>query len=726
MQLLLWAQKGAGQAPPWGELDIAGALSRAAAPAGATPEDAAPGEWCGMLWDARSPDAPAMPRPVECPPAGFPETAPAANAENAPEATPANIEAPAPGAMPTGEGEAGHWASLPQELEARLPEVRRELLHFVYALGRLRVDGREVQEHLRAGDSLSMWWCSLIFEKHPRVTPGLYPALKVRALELWLEGRNIDTITLVGGDDALTRCLREFCAVTQRRFATAGVAAFGLPRPAHAPRDRLVQRLYRALPAPVRAMVRLAHWLVTVKRHLPATVERFPQGRYGTIATYFPNLDAKAAERGRFRSRYWESLHDALGQTPDLGVHWLLIRFPSPQFSFAACRELARTFTRGGTRGKPRDTFHYLEEFVSLRGLGCAVARHLRLTRAAWRLAPMVREQCCLPHSRMNLWPWLGEYWHESFAGWRGLERCIQRVGFRAYTRWAGTQRWTIFPMENCPWERMLTEAVHTAGHGVVYGTQHSTVRPTDFRYFDAPQAFVAEDCRLFQPDAIFGNGQGACQAMLEAGTPVGMVGQVEALRYMYLAAVLARRAEAASAAPMPTTVAGAASGRLLVVTSFFADEVDAHMRVLAHWMATPEAAAWEVSLKPHPYLAVEPFWKRHAAPEQPPPPVLQGAIGQYLRPGTVVWASNSTTVALESALLGLPTLAQLPEDDVDLCPVQGMAGVARVASVADVRRALAAPEVPCPPEGYLALDAGLPRWRRLLGLAATPDAVAE
>lgn len=28
--------------------------------------------------------------------------------------------------------------------------------------------------------------------------------------------------------------------------------------------------------------------------------------------TYFPNIDMAAAKNGRFRSRYWEKLHDAL------------------------------------------------------------------------------------------------------------------------------------------------------------------------------------------------------------------------------------------------------------------------------------------------------------------------------------------------------------------------------------------------------------------------------
>ncbi|MFR4117985.1 MAG: hypothetical protein ACLT2T_03370 [Bilophila wadsworthia] len=94
------------------------------------------------------------------------------------------------------------------------------------------------------------------------------------------------------------------------------------------------------------------------------------------------------------------------------------------------------------------------------------------------------------------------------------------------------------------------------------------------------------------------------------------------------------------------------------------------------------------------------------------------GAAAQRrLTPGTVVWASNSTTVALEAAFRKLPVLVQAAEDDVDLCPLQGLPGVVNVRTVSDVAAALAAPKAPDLPPDYLALDPELPRWKERLGL---------
>ena len=80
-----------------------------------------------------------------------------------------------------------------------------------------------------------------------------------------------------------------------------------------------------------------------------------------------------------------------------------------------------------------------------------------------------------------------------------------------------------------------------------------------------------------------------------------------------------------------------------------------------------------------------------------------------------MVWASNSTTVALEAAYRGLPVLVQAAENDVNLCPLQNMPGVVSVRSVKDVAAALAAPRAPDLPPDYLALDPALPRWRALI-----------
>ncbi len=631
----------------------------------------------------------------------------------------------------------GH-VSLPALLRVDLEAIRAEHAAWAYDLGRLTVEGKEAQDWLRAGHALSMWWCSLLYERHPKMTPGLYTVYKLRALERFMDQEGISDLRLSGGDDTLREVLADMCSASGRTFSVEQGVAAPLERPAP-----LLRRLYNAAPAPLRALARYGHWLWTVRRRLPAAPDAGKalapvQGADGpvqtaTIATYFPNVDMKAAGEGRFRSRYWESLHDALHDAAKKEgapwVRWLFIRFPAPQLSLAQCMALRDRFR---AEGKDGASFHYLEEFLRHRDLWAALLRYLRLCFGSRKLESTIRPAFRFAGSLVNFWPYLAPYWIESFRGWRGLERCLQQRAFDVYAKAAGPQRWTLFPLENCPWERMLTVAMREAGAaatpcseptaGPVIGAQHSTVRPTDFRYFDDPRTFTPP-CDAFQPDAVRGNGQSACAQWLQAGVPPERLGEVEALRYLYLAE--SPRGKAATSSPAPNSPAGQETGaagagqpkRLLVVTSFFNDETEAHLVLLARALHAGVLNGWQLVVKPHPYLPVEERLRALLGRRASEVRIAQGAIGEELAPGVVVWSSNSTTVALEAALKGLPVMSMLPVNDFDLCPLQDVAHLPRTGSVEDVAQALAAAAPLQLPPDYLDLDPALPRWKKLLGV---------
>ena len=591
----------------------------------------------------------------------------------------------------------GH-ISVPVLLEKHLVRIRAELMAWVYELGKVKVLGEEIHAWLKAEDSLSMWWCSLLFEKHPKMLPGLHAALKLRALELLFEQEACADVHLVSADAVLRAILERFCRERNWRFShsTAG------PRQEKGASQSLQSRIYCSIPAFFRAKLRFCHWLWAVKRLLPRTRAARPASGTSTIATYFPNIDPELAQEGRFRSRYWEQLHDALA--PKTGekhqVNWLFIMFPSPQYSLRQCIELVQKF-----RAQEQDgaSFHYLEEFLDGRDILIAIWRYVRLFVHSLRIQSAIRAHFRLSGSHMDLWSYLGAAYAESCRGWRALERCLHRRACIRYVEWCGAQKWTIFPMENCPWERMLTQAVHEAGTGPVYGTQHSTIRVADFRYFDDQRALHDAECRLFQPDRIYVNGRGALSEMLAAGYAPEQLGIIEALRYMYLT----------DKGPV-----GAMRGekRLLLATSFFADETDAQLAVLARAAKDGILEGVRVYVKAHPYLPVEERLAR-LFPQGGAPEIVTRPLGDLLAPGALIWAANSTTAALEAAWRGLPVMVQAAENDFDLCPLQGVPGLVRIRTEADLARALASPSCPRLPQDYLALDPLLPRWRTLLDL---------
>ncbi|WP_299395833.1 TIGR04326 family surface carbohydrate biosynthesis protein [uncultured Desulfovibrio sp.] len=602
---------------------------------------------------------------------------------------------------------AGH-VSIPAILQEHLLRIRTEHAAWACELASEQVGGQSVESWLQCGEALSQWWCSLLYERHPKMTPHLYPVYKLRALELWLQhqDKNIRELHLVGGDALLRGTLEQFCRLSGRTFSCEG--------PCARESVSLLRRLYDACPPLLRSLLRFGHWWWTVRRRLPyvgdaplADISGVPYGKgtTGVIATYFPNIDTKYAEQGRFHSRYWENLHDALSEDGAPGVRWLFIRFPSPQGDLDQCLRWRDAFRASGKDGL---SFDYVEEFLAGHDLLAAWKRHRRIARRARRLEEALRGSFRFPDSDIIFWDYMAADWQESFAGWRGLERCLQQRGIANYVRRIGPQRWYTFPLENCPWERMLTHAAHTLRdkNGPVLGAQHSTIRPTDFRYFDDPRTFRKETTRAFQPDRILANGRSALSQWQAAGVPGERLGEIEALRYLYLR----RTPPAGQTGPRP---------RLLAVTSFFADETHAHADLLARSLREGLLDRFDIVVKPHPYLPVEDYLRKLLGDAAQRIAFVDGPIADQLVPGAVVWASNSTTVALEAALRGLPLMVMQPCGDFDLCPLQDIPGLARTGSLEDVRRALA-DGVPAPLEldpDFLRLDPGLPRWRALLGL---------
>ena len=160
-----------------------------------------------------------------------------------------------------------------------------------------------------------------------------------------------------------------------------------------------------------------------------------------------------------------------------------------------------------------------------------------------------------------------------------------------------------------------------------------------------------------------------------------------------------------------------AGSKRLLAVTSFFRDETEAHLVLLARALHAGLLDGWQIVVKPHPYLPVEERLRALLGRRFDEVRVARGAIAEELASGVVVWSSNSTTVALEAALKGLPVISMLPVDDFDLCPLQDVAALPRTGNVEDVALALAGTAPLHLPPDYLDLDPALPRWKKLHGV---------
>lgn len=612
------------------------------------------------------------------------------------------------------------------EMAKMLLRIRAEHMRWAYEQAvEKNKSGKTFAERLECGSSPSMWWTSLLYERHPKLSPELFVIYKLRCLEILLLEKKISFLELQGEDKKLKETLKNLCVSLGIAFSASGTSPLK-------EKKSFLKRVYEFLPAPLRAMVRYCHWLIAVRGKLPPMAakmqkvygEIFPtEKKPALIVSYFPNIDLRASASGRFRSHYWENLHDLLNEAaikekphgPHF-VHWLFIRFPSPDLSLSRCWDLCQLFTKEGKDGA---SFLYLEQVLNFWDLRVSLMRWCRLWLASLWEERAFAEKCHFQGSKLNFWPYVKWQWTESLRGWRCLERCLQNQAFKSFFKKAPDWRWVLFPLENCPWERMLTEAARDGNKkNLVFGAQHSIIRPTDFRYFDDPRTFSNAECAKFQPDIFGANGQSGDSQWAENGMPQERRRVLEALRYEYLAQSSLKEDSATEwVPPQPGEPLEPIGRRLLVLTSFFKDETEAHLELLHGSLAAGLLEEWQIVIKPHPYLAVEEWRSSLPANFQKKIEIIATPLSLALAEGGLVWTSNSTTAALEAALLGLPLMVMAPKGDFDLCPIQNIPGLARTSSLKDVKKYLEKMPVITVPKNYLDLEPGLKKWRQLLDL---------
>ena len=149
--------------------------------------------------------------------------------------------------------------SLPREMTDRLTAIRSEHATWAYETGRTGTGRGTFADALRGGSSLSMWWCSLLYERHPKVTPELYDIYRLRALEMVMEEKGAGSLVTDALTPACNAALEAMCRARGWSFAKNNEAA---PEKAQ---SRL-RRVYNRTPAPLRAIARFAWWLWSVRR----------------------------------------------------------------------------------------------------------------------------------------------------------------------------------------------------------------------------------------------------------------------------------------------------------------------------------------------------------------------------------------------------------------------------------------------------------------------------
>jgi surface carbohydrate biosynthesis protein (TIGR04326 family) len=589
--------------------------------------------------------------------------------------------------------------SIPHYLESHSDKVRQTYLAFVHDLGKLRVGGISVREHLQDGAGNNFWWMGLLAEKSPFKTPEIYQALRLLALQDYLSNTPLSSLVLRGRDPMLAEALRLMCAQTQIAFSF---------EPSNAESERQSQRLA--------FWARMPGWLQAPLLALGPRVRRLPLRQMRPlpwnsgdnavlICSFFAHLDRSAAIAGQFHSRQWGPLPSMM-TTNGLRLNWLQNFWPDESAPHARSGvKLARRFN---IEEAGRSLHGFVESYMGLRVLMLALRSWLFLCSRAWRLRGMPEHL----HANLMLtflWPVLQPAWSSSLTGRVGMANCINAHLFDAALGDIPKQKRGLYLFENQAWEKAFLAAWRRHGHGHITGVAHATVPYWHLYYAEDPRSLQGppQECMPL-PDLVAVNGEAARTALLTQGYSSNKLVTVEALRYLGLVRV--------GSGQTGDKEYGSHEIRVLIVGDMALDSLrDLLLTTRRAKELLPQY--YSFAFKPHPAYVVDPL--QFASLDVP---VVTGNLFDLLRGFDCVIAGNSTSASVDAFLAGKPVIIGSSGQYLNLSPLRGQPGVAYFESPAQlVESLLAVRQHREPVTGlgkYFYLDENLPRWRRLLNLS--------
>jgi surface carbohydrate biosynthesis protein (TIGR04326 family) len=595
--------------------------------------------------------------------------------------------------------------SVPLYVEDHAERLRAKYLAFIHDLGESQIDGRRVVDHLSLGDGPSFWWLTLLAEKSPLKSPGIFSGIRLFALEEILVDRRPPALELVSADRDLADAVRTLCVNLRIGFEWRS-----------APGRKTgwsLRAIYRTLPYPVQGLVVFAKHLVG--RWPLRTIAKPPwlSGSQAVfICSYFVHLNPAASADGLFRSGHWGPLPDLLHKN-GRQINWLQHFMHSPLVPDpGTAARLANRFNRAP---ETEGVHAFVDTYLSFHVVGRVMKDWLRLNATAWRLRSI--ESSFRPSgSALSLWPILRADWRSSLVGSTAVGNCLWVALFDAALRDLPRQSAGFFLYENQGWERAMVHAWRKHGHGEIIGVQHATAPFWHLYYFDDPRTWLSRGINaLPQPDRVALNGPDAWKAFVRAGYPAGRLVETEALRYIDLL----RKDHAISKRPDTRTAnARRPEVKVLILGDMMASTMDRFLALVEN-ACDLLPPGYRFTFKPHPanYAKLSTY-PRLKADETTEP--LGRIMGDY----DITVAANSTTAAVEAFAVGLPTIIMLDGTRLNLSPLRGQAGVQFVSTPEQLAKALRGkkPATPLPPlnQEMFYLDALLPRWRQLLASAGT------
>lgn len=597
-------------------------------------------------------------------------------------------------------GAPSHWHSLPSEVQGNRDDLRAEYLAWMHDVGQFQKGGVALVDRMAIRTGLSYWWMTIPADLSLEPNSPAYVSVRLIALARLADRHGITAVHVVTRDPARRRLFRDWARASHRQFSSSRPGR-GASKSGHRLR-KAREAIYRAMPPVGAVRILVAHVGLPRRRREPAPQGAAPSGI--AVVDYLAHLGPQALFDGHFESNYWGPLVGLLEESPE-PVTYLHV-----SAEMATPRVIDRDFaTIDRFNSRSRVAHHDLMHAdVSWRVLMRSCRDYFRIVR----MGLSARAEAFASGSGRNdppLWPAFRTSFRDQFYGRTAMLNCLWINIIEHSLERMPHQRLGIYLFENQPWEMAFVHAWRAAAHGDLVGVIHSTALFWSTRLFKDPRdAWAGAGANPMPwPDRVAVNSPVTRAACVSGHYPPERLVDAEALRYFALNGFPVRRHSEANANPQGVL--------RVVVLGEYSPAADRHLVRVVESALDRAGGPMDVVLRRHPTApqsgeSLDPRIR----------PAQRETLAELLDWADVAVCGALTSVAVEVACLGIPTILVCDADVFMSSPAEGMRGVAFAVNAAELAKALdghAASRslATNPRQDVFFLNAGLPRWKALL-----------
>lgn len=551
-------------------------------------------------------------------------------------------------------------------------------------MGELKVSDKRVIDHLMFKDGLSYWWMMPFFEQSFYTIP-LSIFLRLLAMEEILLQNKYTVFRLVSSNKQLHIILSALCKNLAIKYGW---------RKCKKKAEKFDRKAaYKVLPMSIQAAMKLFRLYRGSQVLKNADTTSWVNDKSIFICGYFANIIKSEANEGCFGSKYWGGLPALLEQ---LGIksNWL---HHNVHYNHNEAVKWVSDFNKK----KECPVFHtFLEAFISRKILFCVIKRWLYLRYKYWRIKG-IKKNYKLSRTSLHLWPLVNQIWKDSLIGPLSIANLLVIELYESAISQMPYQNMGLYLYENHSWERALIHAWNKHKHGKLIGVAHTTVRYWDLRYFIDPRYY--QQLINYTPPLPAGvalNGSAACKMYDCLEYPKEIFVECEALRYNDLKNLVV------------SNPSGQPPWRMLIVGDILKSSTEMMLRILKASM--PRLLKdFSFTIKLHPACPMQEKSISCLGID-----ITNDPLDKILSKYDIVFASDSTSAAVEAYVVGLPVLVMLDVGNLNRSPLRGCREVLFIRDADEmlisVERAMYTRGARSFGKDMFYLDSNLPKWKKM------------